>query len=791
MKEIKTGSTHLLTFRIDEDFDIDAVKKVIFTLKNEVTGRTVTKTYPDGTDVMFIKNSNNYSDGFLIQLTQEDTVTLSHKKTSLVDIEGQVIYVGNAVGFTKTAQLIIIPSLSYELVDGALTSYDTVSNLDFDIVGDIVTVDSGDIDVPSAVENYLNHNPISLQEQDYQAIAQVVINMLKGEEPEEPQPEEPEPVRLSYIRASKTKIEYQIGDTLNTDDITITAYYSDGSNRTVHGAIDTSNVDMNVEGTYSIIVRFGQDDIVEADIIAIMVVNNSSGITHPEIPQQGYWQFKTTPTTKYFILGTDDSTGTDAIVYRLLRSYGFKYTCNVIADYLDRTMYSDDIDVFTENDASNLLANNSTVRNFLMFASANNDIEIALHGKAEHHLVNSNKFTDTIWGSVYQSYVSAGGQQSLSDFKVDLLDKIKENDLAQGASHVETSRQAIEEVTNLPVVTAGIWGGDGTVTIDGITLDLSAINDINYDWRAHNYTASATNLVGKFTRGNRPLDYIHNLQRDSGGFGNFLENYELMNEGDCIELFGHQMDISAESIANIRQYLDVIKSYVDQEKVTVVTRKEYASLGEYVSNPITRIAATRNGTLVVGTSDLDSDYTVTATLLDGTTETISSGFVIDRSNLDTTTLGTYSVRALYKGFTVTVSVEVTVQQEEVTTEPSIKSLPTGTISPKFYQGYSLTANGAWDKQTPNPDALNGTSDAYEITSTDTITVSTTNGYPFSGFFYSDTPFSRSKKIADITINTGDNVLTIPDGAQYFCLRWHGKSYEFEDNVATITIIKGV
>lgn len=60
------------------------------------------------------------------------------------------------------------------------------------------------------------------------------------------------------ISATKTKTSYTAGDTLNTNDITVTATYSDGSTKTVTDYdVNSSAVTMGTAGTYNLVVSFG------------------------------------------------------------------------------------------------------------------------------------------------------------------------------------------------------------------------------------------------------------------------------------------------------------------------------------------------------------------------------------------------------------------------------------------------------------------------------------------------------------------------------------------------------
>lgn len=78
---------------------------------------------------------------------------------------------------------------------------------------------------------------------------------------------------LQSISATKTQTSYTVGDTLTTNDIAVTAHYSDSTTAdvTASATINTSSVDMNTAGTYSIGVSYTEDGITETTSISITV----------------------------------------------------------------------------------------------------------------------------------------------------------------------------------------------------------------------------------------------------------------------------------------------------------------------------------------------------------------------------------------------------------------------------------------------------------------------------------------------------------------------------------------
>ena len=78
---------------------------------------------------------------------------------------------------------------------------------------------------------------------------------------------------LTRIEAVKTVTSYEVGATLSTADITVTAHYTDNStaNVTSIALIDDSNVDMSTQGTYAINISYTEGGITKTTSISITV----------------------------------------------------------------------------------------------------------------------------------------------------------------------------------------------------------------------------------------------------------------------------------------------------------------------------------------------------------------------------------------------------------------------------------------------------------------------------------------------------------------------------------------
>lgn len=479
------------------------------------------------------------------------------------------------------------------------------------------------------------------------------IRALSGSRPVSP--------TLSSITAAKTKTEYTVNDTLNIDDITVTANYSDGSSNVVSGwTSNIDDVDMSSEGTKTLTISYTENEITKTASINIMV---SAATPEPEpspiVPQTGTWQLKTTTGKKYIILGTDDDNNGNTKYFRLLRTYGFPYTMNVEAENANSTrMLGSDVDdtIFTDTDAPALFPDGVDVITLGKYLHDNNLGEVAQHGASGKTLWDSSKLTGDFLTQLHETYTDAGGTKTEEELKAAIMEQLKDTDGSQDASYVATSRDALKEAFGFPIKTVGIWGGSPSAVIDGITLDLNTIkNTTNYNWRKHNYTAVCATLQKEYIDFTNPW----NIPRISNSLDSVLSIIDTIPAGKACEFFWHQPFNDEKDISKWRTLFTHIKELIDADEVEVITRSKYAELGEFVANPVTKITVKSSRTnITVGQSDAVDDYTVTATYADGNTENVTSEAIIDRSAIDVSTAGKYTVIANYRGFVASVDVSV-------------------------------------------------------------------------------------------------------------------------------------
>ena len=492
---------------------------------------------------------------------------------------------------------------------------------------------------------------------------------------------------LSSITATKTKTEYTVNDTLNIDDITVTANYSDGSSSVVSGwTSNVSDVDMASEGTKTLTISYTENNVTKTASIDITV----SAVTpepepSPVVPQTGTWQLKTTTGKKYIILGTDDDNNGNPKYFRLLRTYGFPYTMNVEAENASiAKALGNDVDdtIFTDTDAPALFTDGVDVITLGKYLHDNNLGEVAQHGASSSTLWDSEKLTGDFLTSLHTSYVEQGGTKTKEELRTAIMEQLADTDVSQGAVYVDNSRATLEELYGFPIYTVGLWGGSPIATIDGIECNLNSIKGIsNYDWRTKNYTAVGA-LVGQFGTNKSTYD----LARVSCGVADVSGYIEQMQVDKVCEFFWHMPFNDEPDITKWRTLFSHIKSLIDAGKAEVVTRKQYAELGEYVENPIVSLSIVRDGSLNVGDVDTDGAYTITVTYADSTTENLSTEAILDRSSVNTKESGTYIVNAYYRGFTASTNVVVT---------SAGYSLPDGLKSTDYWFVYSNNSNGNW------------------------------------------------------------------------------------------------
>jgi len=104
--------------------------------------------------------------------------------------------------------------------------------------------------------------------------------------------DKPQEIALSSILVTPpAKTEYKTGEKLDLTGLTVTARYTDGSNKTLSAndyTIDDSNFDSENAGTYTIAINYSENGIVKTDIFEVIVTESSppepTDPTDPTVP---------------------------------------------------------------------------------------------------------------------------------------------------------------------------------------------------------------------------------------------------------------------------------------------------------------------------------------------------------------------------------------------------------------------------------------------------------------------------------------------------------------------------
>lgn len=623
---------------------------------------------------------------------------------------------------------------------------------------------------------------------------------------------EPEPPtkQLTEILAIKSKVDYVVDDVLNVDDLVVTAYYSDSTHNVVTTyTTNASSIDMSTAGVKTLTITYTENGITKTDDVAITVVEQREDPT-PEMNK--YWQLNSTPTKKYFIIGTDDDAGGNAMFYRLARTYDIPYTLNTEGEFyadgaVPKNIGNDVQEWFTEDYAPSIAPTNITVKDLAQHIVDNGTGEVALHAESSHHIVDSRLLEDAdVLSGLYSQYTTGGGTKTEAEFKTALTNAVASYDLANDVPLITQSISDIEDkVEGAHVKTFGIWGGPAKATIDSIEINLDTIgvNTANNDEFKqvaidNGMFGGGGVLTGYVRGGENPLtngDFAFNLFRDSTAFNNknyipeIIDSRFKLPPGRCTEAFLHVVTQNFSTFDKIDSIFSDLKQAKTEGKAEAITRADYLRMGSFVTNPIRFITLTRNSTLAVGATDSKSAYTLTATLLDGTVVNAEDDWVLVNSDVDNTTPGTYQVYALYRGYTDSSTCTVTTTSVALNANPNniIPELAT-TINVRTHKGYRLSSSGSLGAYSDTDANLTyATSDVMECTAGD---VYDNLGKAITDIvFYNttDTLFAKSAKVSNTTCAVG-GTFTVPEGAVCMAFGVHGNYNNMEETRAN-TIVK--
>ena len=457
----------------------------------------------------------------------------------------------------------------------------------------------------------------------------------------------------------------QMNNSHNDDGITI------GSN-TGTADIDTTNhtITLNVR---SDIFWFKQGDIFDALIVYTTDVQNSvqvntdlQSVGKPIVPQVGTWQYTKTWPCGFIILSKDDTE--DLAKYtRMMRSFNFPYTVNTTHQHYNSTVSSDaDTSASTAAQAFNpyiepVVPNGGTVKNIIDALQNYNDmnnIEVSMNGTADEQLWDSSLLTGTVLDNYYATYTTGGGTKTEVEFKEAVMTTYASRDISQGASILESKRNAFGVTYNMFPTSLSCWTGTFNIVIDNINCgtseDVAADSSTiarSLNWYADtSFTDNYTTIIqNPYSICKVAFEDITSQTEFSNIIGWAVENrtaVELYSKTNFLD--GTQEKY--ETLKNILNYL--YERYDQNEDILFCTRKQYYAYGKFYSNPITSLSLTVDTSVHYPTyvEVPDSAFTCTANLKDGTSSTCESDRWIHKEVIDLSTPGTYSVPLEYRGF---------------------------------------------------------------------------------------------------------------------------------------------
>ena len=301
------------------------------------------------------------------------------------------------------------------------------------------------------------------------------------------------------------------------------------------------------------------------------------------IPQTGTFTLKAPYNTKKILMmGTDDDSFGNPNFFRLMRTYGFPYKMNTMAERINTRLGADDDSAFGANDAPALFDASTKVSDLAAYLHSTGLGEVCMHGISTATLWNSDYLSDsahaTYWNDLYATYTNAGGTKTESELKQAMKEASPQNDIAQGASYVATSRATIETAFGFPISCIAMWGGNPKITVDGIELSVNRFRDTNYPYRENGWKLVSTLINVGTHYGNANL--WQGDRRSLDNIDTVRTVLQSMSAGTWVDLYTHFW--SNCTYTQWREIFDLIKGYVDQGEAIVVTPSQLYQMGEFI-----------------------------------------------------------------------------------------------------------------------------------------------------------------------------------------------------------------
>jgi len=385
----------------------------------------------------------------------------------------------------------------------------------------------------------------------------------------------------------------------------------------------------------------------------------------PIIPQTGTWQYNRTWACGFIILSKDDNDDL-AKFTRMMRSYNFPFTVNTTHQHYNSIVSSDaDTSASIAAQVFNsyvepVVPNGGTVKNIIDALQNYNDmnnIEVSMNGTADEQLWDSSLLVGTILDDYYSAYTTGGGAKTKEEFKEAVMNVYASRDISQGASILESKRNAFGVTYNMFPTSLSCWTGTFNIVIDNINCGTSTAvaADSSTISRSLNWYADTSFSNEQTAIVQNPYNICKVALEDiSPTIFNNIIDWAVENR-TAVELYSKTnfLDGTQEKYEILKNILNnLYERYAEDESILFCTRKQYYAYGKFYSNPIISLSLTVDTSVHYPTyiEVPDSAFTCMVNFENGTSSTCESDRWIHKESIDLSTPGTYSVPLEYRGF---------------------------------------------------------------------------------------------------------------------------------------------
>ena len=280
----KAGNTATVTLTVKNGTIAYTAQGYEGTYDGQPHGITVTVTTPDDADITYStdEGDNKTYDAEKPVFTKAGTYTVYYKivKENYDTVTGsqKVIITPKAVTITANDQSIpwgnTVAATKDNVSADSLVEGDTVSAVTLTQSGTALT-ENGTISIDSVVIKNAAGDDVTGSYNITKKTGTLKITHNTELAPDR-------------IEATKTKTAYAAGDTLNVDDLTVTAYYEDGYSGTVSGyTTNAEDINMSTAGVKTLTVSYTEKNVIRKAELAIVIlpaggsVDDDGNITVP------------------------------------------------------------------------------------------------------------------------------------------------------------------------------------------------------------------------------------------------------------------------------------------------------------------------------------------------------------------------------------------------------------------------------------------------------------------------------------------------------------------------------